>query len=47
MKKYEDWFVADEENKADVSKRPKDYEYDYNNVSMHGIEGSFRKICID
>lgn len=50
IKNYQDWFISDEKNKADLTKRPVDNAYGNggnNDVTNYGMEGSFRKICLD
>lgn len=49
IKKNQDWFIAEEKNIADLSKRPADSigNGGNNDVTNYGIEGSFRKICLD
>ncbi|XP_065201052.1 alpha-tocopherol transfer protein-like [Planococcus citri] len=47
IKNYQDWFISDEKNKADLNKKPVDSSYANNDVTNYGIEGSFRKICLD
>ncbi|XP_065226036.1 alpha-tocopherol transfer protein-like isoform X1 [Planococcus citri] len=43
----QDWFISDEKNKADISKRPADHPFVDDDSSNYGVEGSFRKICLD
>ncbi|XP_065226849.1 alpha-tocopherol transfer protein-like [Planococcus citri] len=48
VKKCRDWFISDEKNKADLSKKPADDLYENDAAAInYGINGSFRKICVD
>ena len=46
MAEHKEWFKAEEDVKADISKRPKDDPF-ATQFSAFGMSGTFRKINLD
>ncbi|XKL68338.1 hypothetical protein PGB90_003829 [Kerria lacca] len=46
LTEYTDWFLSQENIKADLSKKPKTDRCN-NDISLYGTDGSFRKILLD